>query len=1340
MSRRCSSSSTPRRVAAATVAARLAAAAFAAPARADQAPTVAVGDVTVTETDSGTTAAVFTVTLSRAVPNKTTVTYSTSDSSARAPGDYAPTSGQFVLAAGATTRTVSVDVVGDTRYEGDESFSLTIGSPNAGVADSQGVATIVDDDPRPYVSVGNATVTEGNTGTTTATFPVTLDRPSAQPVRVRYATSDGSAVAGDAGGAPADYAYTRGTLTIPAGQTAGEVAVPVTGDTYDEGSSEYFYLGLSAPAGAIVFGNAAVGTIVDDEGTPLMSVLDSAVVEGNSGSTTMTFTVTLSAASPRTVTAFYGTGDGTAVAADYTPRSGSVVFTPGQTSRTITVPVTGDTADEGNAEYLNLYLGDVSGAALVDGSAYGEIVDDDPTLSAASFLTVDTASVVEPDTGQVNETFTVRLQPASAATVTVNYSTANGNAEAGADYTTTNGTLTFAPGTTSRTVTVPVRGDDLMEADETFNFTLASAVNAGIDDGFAYGYILNDDVAPVVTAGDVTVAEGDTGTTGDAAVEISLSAPTTVTASVVYTTGNSSAAAPGDYTQVNGTAVFQPGQSSVTVHVPVVGDTIDENDEGFYVYLSSPVNVLVPDNYGVVVITDDDRNPGISIDDPSVFEGTGGPSAVVFTVSLGAAGPNLVTVNYGTGTGSAGDPSDYTTTNGTLSFAPGETSKTVSVPVVSDSLDENSEYFYLYLGSPGNAYLVESYGVATVLDDDSAPLISIGEGAVQEPESGTAAMNFPVTLSAPSLNTVTVNYGTSDGNATAPGDYVATNGTLTFSPGQTTKTIAVAVVGDTVTEANEYISIYLNSATNAGLRDSSTYGTIWDTDWQHYLTVTDIGVNEGNSATRNASFTVYLNPPSVNTVTVSYGTADGSATAGGNDYTTTTGTLTFAAGQTSKTVAVPIVGDTVDENDEYFSMSLASPVNAALADGSAYATIFDDDPTGGGSILSIDDDIVVEGDSGTTDLVFPVTVTPAPTAPVTVNYRTSNSGAVSDNDYAAQVGVVSFAAGQTSASITVKVNGDTYDENDEAVRVDLFTPRGPATLGDSGTYGTILDDDRSPLVSIGDVSVAEGSTGTSDALFTVRLSQASTQPVQVDWDTRDGSAVAPGDYRDNGGTLSFAPGQTSKTVRVPVNGDDLVEGDEVFYVDLSSYVGGYRASSEQTGVATIGDSDAFALMGSVTLPSGAGVGGTTLRLTGNQQPAASATSAANGSFAFDDVPDGRYTLTPTATGRVFAPTTYTVDVTGGSITGLTFLSLTAPSISGRVTDADGQPLPGVTVTRKGNGQPDASATTNGAGWYGFPANAAGSYTVRPTGAGFTPVQRTVAQTATNNVTANFAKS
>ncbi|HEU4977922.1 MAG TPA: Calx-beta domain-containing protein [Solirubrobacteraceae bacterium] len=466
----------------------------------------------------------------------------------------------------------------------------------------------------------------------------------------------------------------------------------------------------------------------------------------------------------------------------------------------------------------------------------------DPDVPSAS---VDDVSHSEGTGGSTTTyTFHVTLDKTSASTVTIDYATADGASTDHAnhtlgdpDYQSASNTLTFNPGETSKTVDVLVNQDAVYEHDETFVLNLSNPTNAIIGDSQGVGTIVNDDAAPVVAITDATKnPEGNSGTS-NLGFTVTLTGATEVPATVHYATSDGTATAPADYTAGSGTLTFNPGETSKTINVPIVGDTLDENDETFTVTLSSPVDATLDPSHTAATgtIVDDDSPPAVSIANGSVTEGNSGTTNLPLTVTLSAPSGKTVTVSYATADGTATAPADYTATSGTLTFNPGETSKTIDVPVVGDTLVEGDETFSVTLSSPANASIATGTGTATIVDDD-APVVtnpanlSVGDASVKEGDTGTTPAPFTVTLSAASLSPVTVHYATADGTAHAPADYTATSGTLTFNPGETSKTIDVPVAGDTLVEGDETFTLNLSSPSNAGISDGSGTGTILDDD------------------------------------------------------------------------------------------------------------------------------------------------------------------------------------------------------------------------------------------------------------------------------------------------------------------------------------------------------------------------------------------------------------------------------------------------------------------------------------------------------------------------------
>ena len=220
--------------------------------------------------------------------------------------------------------------------------------------------------------------------------------------------------------------------------------------------------------------------------------------------------------------------------------------------------------------------------------------------------------------------------------------------------------------------------------------------------------------------------------------------------------------------------------------------------------------------------------------------------------------------------------------------------------------------------------------------------LSIGNATVAEGNAGVTNLDFRVTLTPATTNTVSVSYATANGSATAGSDYLATNGVLVFLPGETNKTVTVQVLGDTVPEGNETVLVNLSAPTNAFVLAGTGTGTIVNDDAPPTLSIAAASVTEGNVGTTGAVFLVTLSGPSGSTVTANFTTSNGSALAGG-DYLATNGVLSIPAGLTSTSLTVRVVGDLAVEPDETFTLTLSALVNATLGAGSATGTIVNDD-------------------------------------------------------------------------------------------------------------------------------------------------------------------------------------------------------------------------------------------------------------------------------------------------------------------------------------------------------------------------------------------------------------
>jgi Calx-beta domain-containing protein len=465
--------------------------------------------------------------------------------------------------------------------------------------------------------------------------------------------------------------------------------------------------------------------------------------------------------------------------------------------------------------------------------------------------------------------------------------------------------------------------------------------------------------------------------------------------------------------------------------------------------------------------------------------------------------------------------------------------------------------------------------------------VTVTEGSAPSTVNAT----FTVTLSSAAPAAATITYRTADGSATSPADYTGVGNTsLPIAQNATSAQITIVVKGDGLPEGtneNFFVDLVATTGPVAISGDSRGTGTITDDDNPVTASINDVAVTEGHSGNVTATFTVTLSGPTPAPVTITYRTADGTATSPA-DYTGVPNTvLNIAQGGTSGQISIVVKGDTLPEGSgsppaENFFVDLVGATGPATisADSRGTGTITDDDSP---VTASINDVSVTEGHTPTTvNATFTVTLSGPAQAQVQIQYRTANGSAVAPGDYTAvSSGVLTISQGQSSGTFSIQVKGDIVPEGTgtpltETFFVDLINASGPATISaDSRGIGSIVDDDSPVTASIDDVSVTEGNAGTVTATFTVSLSGPASAPVQIRYSTLDSSAVAPGDYTAvSNALLSIAQGGLSGQFSIVVNGDTVFEGEsETFFVDLISATGPATISADSRGRGTITDDE-----------------------------------------------------------------------------------------------------------------------------------------------------------------------
>ena len=355
------------------------------------------------------------------------------------------------------------------------------------------------------------------------------------------------------------------------------------------------------------------------------------------------------------------------------------------------------------------------------------------------------------------------------------------------------------------------------------------------------------------------------------ALTVDLSAASGRDVTVAYAITGTATGSGTDFTLANGTLTISAGDTSGTITIAsIINDTLDENNETVIVTLSSPGNASLGSNQvHTYTINDNDDPPSLSINDVSGNETAGNRE---FTVTLSAASGLAITVNYATSNGTATAGADYTAISATtLTFSPGQTTKTFDVAVLADSLDEANETVTLTLSSVSStASISDATGTLTITDDDATPSLSINDISHNE----TAAnRTFTVTLSAASGLAVTFNYVTSNGTATAGADYTAISTTqLTIAADATTATFTVAVLADSLNEADETVILTLSGASNATISDATGTLTITNESGNDDPPSVDFNTTSSNDSESASSkaLTVDLSAASGRDVTVAY--------------------------------------------------------------------------------------------------------------------------------------------------------------------------------------------------------------------------------------------------------------------------------------------------------------------------------------------------------------------------------------------------------------------------------------------------------------------------------------
>lgn len=858
----------------------------------------------------------------------------------------------------------------------------------------------------------------------------------------------------------------------------------------------------------------------------------------------LTVTVTRSGNQAGTVTVRYAAGGGTAPPGSYSlSGTGILTFGPSVMTQTFRLTTMGDTVNQGDRT-VTLSLSAPGAGALLGArvTAAVTILDDD--VPGTVFF--DPPAILAAETG--NASLTVKRTGGSAGGVVVGFRTVDGTAQAGVDYTARNSSVTFAANQAMQTLTVAILPNQMVDGNRAFTAELTS-ISSGGSIGAPSAVtvtIRDDDVGGVVKiAGPVTpVTEG-----GPATLTISRSGGLGGGVTVEWATVDITAREGSDYASGSGTVTFAPNETSRSITVQTLTDSAVEGDEAFRVILRNPVGLtLGTPSAATVTIQDAQQGLRFSAPEYRVTEGT--PTALITVVRTGPA-IGTVTVRYGTEPGTATPGADYTPVGGTLTFGPGVKQATFTVPIANDAVAEGIESVLLTLAEPGGVAQLGPQSGATlwILDNDLPGQIKLGMAAHTVAEAAGT-----VTVTVQRVGTaggITVDYRTQDGTALAAEDYLATQGTLTFGPNETTKTFTVRVLSDTRDEPNETFTVLLeNPGGGATLGvPASAVVTITDDDVPGVVAFS-LPTYTATEAAGRATVLVNRTGGQAGGVTVDLEVTGGAAVEGADWSGPLPARLTFAPGEASKSLAISIAEDFDREGNESIFLRLLNPGGGATLGpiSTAAIVITDNDP---GPIVTFGAERLSVAETTKTAMLNIVRSHTGAGHSVTLDIDGSASG----GRVASEQRTISFATTQLSVPVTITIADNAIVQPDGQVTLTLSSPTGGLGLGTASTFVlSIIDNDAT--IQFANASVNSTVTEGGTAMLTVERTGALGALMTVRWTTANGTAVTPGDYAGGSGLLTFAPGVASQVLRITTVNDALPETTETFTVTLSAPTGG----------------------------------------------------------------------------------------------------------------------------------------------------------------------------------------
>ncbi|MCY3959972.1 MAG: fibronectin type III domain-containing protein [Chloroflexi bacterium] len=1012
-------------------------------------------------------------------------------------GDYSGVPAEVTFPSGETEQTFTFSATADSVDDDGESVKLGFGNLPTGVSAAIPVATTVaiadDDDPAVSVRFGQVayTVPEGAGVTVRVTLSADPERTVEIPLT---ATNQGGASNADYSGVPAGVTFQSGetekTFTFDAesdsanddGESVklsfGNLPTRVSAGT--PSSTTVTITDDDVPVVAVSFGQASYSVAESDE-TGTTSVMENEVV----------VTVELSVDPERQVVIpLTKTNQGGATSSDYSGVPAEVTFTSGETEQTFTFSATADNVDD-DGESVKLGFGGSLPTGVNAGATHEAVVsiadDDDPTVTVS--FDASTYSVAEG--GEVTVTVELSADPERTVEVPITVTTLDG--ATAADYSGVPASLTFQSGDTTETFEFRAEQDAIDDDGERVRLTfgtLPARVSSASPSQAVVAIADDDDPTVTVSFGAATyaVAEGD-----DVTVTLTLSADPERQVVIPLTRTNQDGASNADYSGVPAEVTFTSGQVEQTFTFSATTDNVDDDGEsvklGFGGSLPTGVSAGTPNEAVVSIADDDDPAVTVSFGQASYSVAEGGEVTVSVTLS---ADPErtvevpLLRVNQGGATSA-----DYSGVPASVTFQSGDTEQTFAFRAESDSANDDGESVKLSFGTlPARVTSAAPSQAVVTISDDDVPAVTVSFGAATYTVAEGGDVTVAVTLSADPERQVVIPLTKANQGGATSGDYSGVPANVTFSSGETAQTFEFRAASDSANDDGESVKLSfgnLPTGVSAGATDEAV------------VSITDDDVPAVTVSFGAAAYTVdeYDDPSTTNVaedevevrvvlsadperevvIPLTRTNQDGATD---SDYTGVPASLTFASGDTAKTLTFTAVDDSEDDDSESvklgFGGSLPTGVSAG-AQATTTVTITDDDreaitdpndrpglikeiPYPEGSVLVTFDAERYSATEGGLDAIVTVRLDSSREEPVEVPLTAEGHSGATPDDWTGVPPVLTFGAWETQKSFTLVAVDDTVEDDGEMVRLGFGAlPEGYVAAHPSSADVTLMNDD-----------------------------------------------------------------------------------------------------------------------------------------------------------------------------------------------------------------------------------------------------------------------------------------